>query len=112
MDRDGAYRKWQALRRVTVANGATTHEAATAARLASVLASRFGFADQEPRQYREDFAPRYERAEARAARRWNWEYRQCYKPRCHCMKSDSPHGPYRYAKQRDGRTVRSVYIGR
>jgi hypothetical protein len=42
---------------------------------------------------------------------YRWEYRKCGKPGCHCA-TDKGHGPYRYAKRRDGTTVRSVYGGR
>jgi hypothetical protein len=112
VDRDSAFRKWRALCNITVERGATTHEATTAFRLARALAAKFGFSESRPADFRPDFDHRYARAEARAARRWKWEYRQCYKPRCHCMKFHSPHGPYKYGKQRTGHTVRSVYMGK
>jgi hypothetical protein len=39
-----------------------------------------------------------------------YEYRQCYKPFCRCMRGGAWHGPYRYGKTRDGATVRSLYM--
>jgi hypothetical protein len=39
-----------------------------------------------------------------------FEYRQCYKPNCKCMKGGAWHGPYRYTKLRDGATVHSLYM--
>lgn len=99
--------------RMTVARGCTPHEAATAKRLADVLAAKFGFKDaatQAPPPPA-DFHARYARAEKRAARRFNWEYRKCGKPNCHCARGGA-HGPYKYAKVREGRVVCSVYLGK
>lgn len=112
MDRTAAYRKWQTLARMTTARGCTPAEAATAARLAKVLAGKWGFGGST-RSYDvpPGFSTRYQRAERRAARRWAWEYRTCGKPRCRCAHGDK-HGPYKYAKRRDGGTVRSIYLGR
>lgn len=112
MDRAAAYRKWQTLARMTTARGCTPPEAATAARLAKALAGRWGFGGST-RSYdlRRDFETRYRRAEGRAARRWAWEYRTCGKPTCHCYRGHA-HGPYKYAKRREGGTVRSIYLGR
>lgn len=109
-----AQRKYDSLCRMTVANGCTEHEARTAARLATQLAQRFGFrVDGPTKAYREGFEERFARAEKRAAMRWRWEYRRCGKARCRCAGPGKPaHGPYKYAKQRRGRKVVSVYIGR
>ena len=41
-----------------------------------------------------------------------FEYRQCYKPRCRCMKGGAWHGPYQYRKERRGAEVHSEYLGR
>ncbi len=113
MDAQKARSKWEALKRMSVERGCSKHEAATARKLADALAKKYGFADVPAgRPFREDFDTRFRRAEGRAAMRFNWEYRQCYKPRCHCMKTNSPHGPYKYGKKREGRTVRSIYLGR
>ncbi len=114
MDVGKARRKRQALLRMTVDRGCTEHEARTAARLAAALEGRYGFApDAATREYRAGFEARYARAEARAAVRFKWEYRRCGKARCHCARASSPaHGPYKYGKRREGRKVRSIYIGR
>lgn len=40
-----------------------------------------------------------------------FEYRQCYKPKCHCMKGGAWHGPYRYHKKRKSAKVYSEYLG-
>lgn len=120
MDRTSALRKWAKLRQITVERGATVHEAATAAKLVAVLQAKYGFAvtdaptpePEQQRVWRDDFDVRFRRAEQRAATRWNWEYRQCYKRSCHCMRGGSPHGPYKYAKVRNGQKVSSIYLGR
>lgn len=41
-----------------------------------------------------------------------WEYRQCYKEKCHCMRGGPWHGPYRYAKRWRSGKVSSEYLGR
>jgi hypothetical protein len=41
-----------------------------------------------------------------------YEYRQCYKANCRCMRGGAWHGPYRYHKQRRGEAVHSGYLGR
>lgn len=111
MTREQAKRKYDTLTRMTTANGCSSHEAATAKRLAATLAAKFGF-DSKPHhsQYRDDFSSRFARAEKRAAIRWNWEYRRCGKRNCHCAKGGR-HGPYKYSKRREGKKVVSVYIG-
>ena len=113
MTRTEAQRRYDSLRRMTTARGCTIHEAATAARLAHTLAKRYGLEDVvESREWRADFAARYTRAEQRAATRFKWEYRRCGKQRCHCAsRGDRGHGPYRYSKKREGRKVRSIYLG-
>ncbi len=114
MTRDRARGKYHALCRMTIDRGCTPHEAATAARLAAALAQRFGFT-REPSEttWRPDFEARWTRAEARAVVRFSWEYRRCGKPRCHCAGvGGTKHGPYRYGKKREGRKVRSIYVGR
>jgi len=99
---------------MTVANGCTTHEAETAARLAAALAGRYGF--EQPhvaRDWRPDFEQRFAHAEATAAVRFAWEYRRCGKANCHCSRAGSDrHGPYKYGKRREGRKVRSLYYGK
>lgn len=110
--RSKALRKWRALLNLTVQRGATMHEAAVAAKLAKALAAKFGFGNTDKRDFREDFASRFARAEQRAARRWAWEYRTCGKGRCHCMRGDGKHGPYKYGKKRTGRKVVSIYVGK
>lgn len=113
MDRNKAHARWKALLNMTVARGCTPHEAEVAARLAKALASKWGFADTPVTdRWREDFDARYERAEARAAMRYRWEYRTCGKARCRCMRGGAKHGPYKYGKVRSGRKVSSVYLGR
>lgn len=114
MTREQARRKFDGLNRMTESAGCTHHESETARRLATVLAKRWGF-DQAAvnRAWRKDFDERYTRGEKRAAMRFRWEYRRCGKTRCHCAGPGATrHGPYRYGKKRDGKTVRSVYIGR
>jgi len=113
MDRNKAHARWKALCNMTVARGCTVHEAEVAARLAKALAAKFGFADAPAADHwRGDFDSRYERAEARAAMHFKWEYRSCGKARCHCMKFGTKHGPYKYGKVRRGKHVASVYLGR
>lgn len=113
MDTRTARSKWEALQRMTVERGCSIHEAATAKRLADALAKKYGFADTPPTErWRPDFDTRYARAEKKAAARAGWEYRTCGKDRCRCMRGGAPHGPYRYAKRREGKTVRSIYMGR
>lgn len=113
MDRTKALARWRALCNMTVARGCTVHEAAVAKRLADALAKKFGFADTPASDsFRPDFDKRYERAEARAATKFRWEYRTCGKMRCHCMKHGTKHGPYKYGKVRHGAKVSSVYLGR
>lgn len=41
-----------------------------------------------------------------------FEYRQCYKEKCHCMRGGPWHGPYRYAKRWRSGKVSSEYLGR
>lgn len=43
-----------------------------------------------------------------------FEFRQCYKRTCHCMRGGRWHGPYRYAKKRRPKTrsVWSIYRGK
>lgn len=113
MTREQAKRKYEGLRRMTTARGCTSHESATAIRLAAALAKRWGF-DMPPSatEFRPDFESRFKRAEQHAAMRFRWEYRRCGKPRCRCAGAQGDrHGPYRYGKKREGRKVRSVYIG-
>jgi hypothetical protein len=114
MDRATAHRKWHALGRMTIEHGCTPAEEWTARRLRARLAAKWGFEREPARRTNRldrDVANFY-RAERAAARRWRWEYRSCGKPRCRCMRRGQRHGPYKYAKQRDGATVRSVYLGR
>jgi len=112
MDAQQARVRWQALLRMTVERGCTIHEAATAKRMADVLAKKFSFvhADTETK-WRPDFDARYERAERKAAMRYVWEYRTCGKVRCRCMRGGRPHGPYKYGKRRVNGTPHSIYIG-
>jgi hypothetical protein len=114
MDRAAAWRKFQTLLRMTTGNGCQPHEADTAMRLARTLDARFGFGGTPvDTHWRPDFAERFARAEAAAARRFNWEYRRCGKRNCWCRRSRrKTHGPYRYAKERRGHTVVSIYIGK
>ena len=114
MTRLEAKRKIESLLRMKVSRGATPAEEATARRLAEALASKFGFSIRPLRtEWRPDFDQRFARAEKRAGMRFNWEYRRCWKPRCHCMRtSGQGHGPYRYGKKRSGRRVHSIYLGR
>ena len=114
MTREQARRKYDSLTRMTMARGCTSHEAETARRLAAALAARWGFDDSRAaREWRQDFDARFARAEARAAIRFNWEYRRCGKKRCRCAASlATRHGPYKYGKKRTGRKVSSVYVGR
>lgn len=117
MTREEAQRKWNQLHKMTVERGCTQAEADTARRLAAALAARFGFGQRDsesqesPRSSRPNWDARYERAERKAARRWRWEYRRCGKKNCHCV-NDKGHGPYKYAKVRQGKTVRSIYVGK
>lgn len=112
MDDQRARTKWEALRRMTVARGCTVHEAATAKRLADVLAKKYGFADAPPKtEWRGDFYTRYAKAEKAAVHRWHWETRRCGSDRCSCMHGGPPHGPYKYGKVRRGKKVSSVYVG-
>lgn len=113
MDKAKAYTKWRALCNMTEARGCTKHEAETAKKFADVLAKKFGFADTPTAErWRPDFDARYARAEAKAAMRYGWEYRRCWKARCRCMRGGAPHGPYKYGKVRRGNKVNSVYLGR
>jgi hypothetical protein len=114
MTKNEAYTKWKLLQFMTVDRGCAPPGGATAARLAAALAARWGFTEaaQESTRARPDWESRYSRAEAHAARRWHWEYRTCGKRRCRCMRAGLKHGPYRYAKQRKGRQVKSIYLGR
>jgi hypothetical protein len=113
MDRARAWSRWLALRRMTTERGCTGPEAATAARLAAALDERFAFT-RAPRPWRspEHFDEQWSRAERRAATRWHWEYRHCFKPRCHCARERLGHGPYKYAKRRLQDKVVSIYLGR
>lgn len=114
MTQEQARRKWDSLRRMTVANGCTVHEARTASALADALNKRWGFTTPaDDAAFREPFDERFNRAEQTAARRFRWEYRRCGKARCRCAQTGAArHGPYRYGKKRIGRKVVSVYIGR
>lgn len=111
MTRESARKRWDALGRMTTARGCTAAEAATARRLAASLAARWGFGGAAPSASRPAYEERYARAERHAARHFRWEYRACGK-RCSTCRNGAAHGPYKYAKQRDGRTVRSIYLGR
>ena len=108
MDASSTRRKLDVLERMTVARGCTEHEAKVAAEIASRLRKKLGFAarsEEEPI-----------RQEARVWRKpptaAGWEWRQCYKRTCHCMKGGTWHGPYRYRKRRRKHTVSSVYGGK
>jgi hypothetical protein len=67
--------------------------------------------ERERRREREEQAE-YARREQDAAKRFGWEYRSCGKPKCHCMKEGTKHGPYKYRKVRVGKTVKSIYGGK
>src|SRR5258708_6980072 len=111
MTQEQAWTKYNALLRMTVDRGCTTHEAATAARIAAALAARFGFGDTQPKSHhRPEWDDRFARAEKRAAIKWRWEYRRCGKGNCHCARGGR-HGPYKYGKKRKGRKVVSIYVG-
>lgn len=113
MDVARARMKWRALQRMTVECGCSPHEAATAVRLADVLAKKYGLTDDVARApWRKDFDARFSGAQAKAAHRYGWEFRTCGKARCHCMRGGAPHGPYKYRKERRGETVNSIYRGR
>lgn len=110
--REDAYRKWQALGRVTTERGATAAEASTAAKLAASLGAKWGFARPAPAQPPgPEYDERFRHAEQRAAQHFGWEYRTCGKPQCRCFRG-SKHGPYKYGKKRRGSTVVSIYLGR
>lgn len=112
MDEHKARTRWQALLRMTVARGCSVHEAEVAARLAGVLAKRWGFADTPTQPFRPDFDDRFSRAQSKAAQRFNWEYRKCGKANCHCFAGGRQrHGPYKYGKVRRGHKVNSIYLG-
>src|SRR5262245_35893655 len=97
MTRDKARALLRALRRLTVANGATPDEAYTAAKKAEAIAGKFSFVELD---------------EARPPRAsWRWEWRRCGKRGCHC-RWGALHGPYKYSKRRRGKTVVSVYRGK
>ena len=117
-----ARRRYEALGRMTVARGCTREEAATAARLRAELrrahpscatgARRPPAVAQDANRRRRAWSEgRWEARVREAAARFAWEYRTCGKRRCHCMHGGARHGPYRYAKRRRGRTVRSLYLG-
>src|ERR1700730_8311134 len=111
MDRKKAEARYRALRNMTEARGCNPNEAAIAKRLADALQKKCGLEDAPVSDsFRPDFDARWERAAAKAAMRWNWEYRTCGKARCRCMRGGSPHGPYKYGKVRRGATVCSVYL--
>jgi hypothetical protein len=115
-DRTTAHRKWSALRNMTTARGCSPDEAASAARLADALGKRWGFASHPATESRWT-ATAYQSQAAwtaayeQTAHTWGWEYRKCGKRNCHCV-NDQGHGPYRYRKQRTGKTVRSIYMGK
>ena len=112
MDKHRAQARYNALRNMTVDRGCTAHEAATAARIAAVLARQYGLVEEQPQApARDEFDVRFARAEARAAYTYAWEYRTCGKRRCRCMRGGSPHGPYKYSKRRRGKKVVSIYRG-
>ena len=111
MTPEQARKKWNTLRNITVERGCSKHEAATAQRLARQLEQKYGLGStKQHAKYREGFEDRFKRAEKRAAVRWRWEYRQCGKC-CKCA-FGFPHGPYKYSKQRRGKKVVSIYIGK
>lgn len=113
MDINRARRKWEALRNMTTERGCSAHEAASAKKLADVLAAKYGFnAPRAEQAWRSSFDARFYRAERRAAIKWKWEYRRCSKSNCHCARGGNGHGPYKYAKRRTGKLVRSIYIGK
>jgi hypothetical protein len=109
--REQAYRKWKALLNMTEARGCSKHEAETARRLAGALSTQWGFNREPQPTHRPDFPGRYARAERTAARNWRWEYRKCGKDSCWCATATQGHGPYKYGKRREGKTVRSIYMG-
>lgn len=137
MTRQEAQRKYDALKRLTVARGATVSEAATASRLAAALAAKYSLNDEQPRSTRQGYsdaraeprstrhggAPwpppppdewdfRWEYVYGKASRKWRWEYRKCGKAKCWCARAHQGHGPYRYGKVRRGLSVHSHYVGR
>jgi hypothetical protein len=72
---------------------------------------------KDGRKKQESCAREASRAEASGA--WvkppapaGYEYRQCYKDKCHCMRGGAWHGPYRYAKHWRSGKVSSEYLGR
>src|SRR5262245_12731478 len=97
MTREKALALLRALRRLTVANGCTPHEAFSAAKKAEQLAARYAVVEL-------DFL-------IPTGVAWRWEWRRCGKRRCHC-RGGALHGPYKYSKRRRGKTVVSVYRGK
>ena len=41
-----------------------------------------------------------------------WRFVRCGKSRCHCARGSRGHGPYAYAKKREGKKVKSIYLGK
>jgi len=117
MNRTQAVRRYEALLRMTVARGCTQSEAATAKEIARRIAELWGLdscATGSP-AYRKTYAgDRVAQDERQAAKKYGWEYRRCGKRSCWCAGRPirETHGPYRYAKQRRGRYVYSIYQGR
>jgi membrane-bound lytic murein transglycosylase B len=140
MNRQQAHSQWTSLRRMTVANGCTPDEAATAKGFADRLEAKYVFSmwtayrsTREPdertkrwaeyvRRYKEAKPERaqakqreYEREYQEAVKKFAWEGRQCGKAACWCMRTGGYHGPYKYRKERYGfknRRVHSIYLGK
>lgn len=110
-------RRLDALARMTVDRGCTPGEARAAAEAVKRIKARYGAAPESNQaKARERTAEDLWKARD-AFRRAGFEFRQCWKPACRCMRGGAWHGPYRYAKRqrgkgRKGRTVYSVYQGK
>jgi len=112
MTREQAYSMWRSLKNMTVARGCTEPEAATAAKMRDRLDQAWGFSGGEQVPPQPEVVNQFWSDLGKAAGNWKWEFRRCGKRNCHCMKGGHPHGPYRYAKQRHGRRVNSIYLGK
>jgi hypothetical protein len=109
-------RTMRALLRLTVKNGASEAEAMAAYAARNCIREKYGC---KPLGRPPVFAAQVAADPSLTPQEWvkpkpgkGYEWRQCRKPTCHCMRGGRWHGPYAYHKKRVHGAVKSKYLGK